>query len=458
MSHYYSSLKRRQPLVLALGLMGCCATVSSARGEGSLAGVPVSHSKAGWKTQLPSPVANQYVQRESDYESFLESTEHSVQQTSQQHRDQQARWHSFNHVADLPVVGSPLRTPQLRTPPTVRNQTVSGAQFQAMAEQHLQQSRELFKRGMPLSARQHAEQALHQFALATDAAAGSNVGSKSLAAGMNSIREAGDFLGRFGNVEPQSIQRLVDSHQTPVLKNCDLSRTSTFQAADSYYEYARIQLGQMNRNWPEASNALMMLARTEVTASRECKEIVMASQTCLLRASVDCNPEDTEALLALGKTLHGTGVYEESKTALELCYSINQSPEALSTLAALHHKAGNQQLAQLCEAKLHSANSVAKRHAKVYQLPPAEFSKRSPQLIDQPAGEIVSGEVMVASYQRQPAARVTPQASPQVTAQVTAQAAPETTKDLTRSDSSGKPNWARRVFSTATRPVRSIFR
>ena len=306
-----------------------------------------------WQSELQSPVANQYVLGDAEmaarYDRFLQASSQSVksQEIARVPVPAPKRWRSF----------APTPQRHQRTPPQVRNSTVSGSQFHMMAKQHLHQSVERFGRGMPLSAREHAEQALHQFSLATDAQVGSNLGSKSLSAGMEAIREAGDFLGRFGNVDPNSIQRLVDSHQTPVLRNCDLSTTSTFQAADAYFEYARIQLGRMDRQWPEASVALEMLARTEAIANRQSKEITMASRTCLLRAAVDCNPDNADALLALGTILTRTGVYQEATTALELCYAINQSPEALRMLSSLHQKAGNQQLAQLCQAKLRSANS-----------------------------------------------------------------------------------------------------
>ena len=393
-----------------------------------------------WQAEVARPVANQYVLRESamaaQYQGFLQASEHSVKKTTAQQEAVLSRWRSFNAAKQ-----NTTKHRHLRTPPQVRNSTVSGSQFQVMAQQHLQQAGEMFGRGMPLSGRKHAEQALHQFALATDAQAGSNLGSKSLAAGMNAIREAGDFLGRFGKVDPNAIQRLVDSHQTPVLKNCDLTATSTFQAADAYFEFARIQLGRMNRQWPEASVAIEMIARTEAIANRQSKEITMASRTCLLRAAVDCNPENADALLALGTILSGTGVYDEATTALELCYARNQSPEALRMLASLHQRMGNRQLAQLCEAQLRNSQANKNQPAKVYQLPPEEFSKRSPQVIEEPIGRIAT-----ASYQSMPDQQsVVPEPS-------------KLTRDLTRPQSSAEPSWAKRVIQKATNPVRSIFR
>ena len=333
--------------------------------------------------------------------------------------------HPINHPAQQMNV-----RPQLPSPPQPANNTVTGWQFRQIAQKHIQIGESLYINGTPLSARQHAQKAMQNLALATDSKAGTSQGTAALKAGLAAIDEAGDFLGRYGSPDLDAVRRYVDAHQTPVLKNFNLAQTSGLQAADAYYQYAREQLVLANRAWPESSRALTMLSITAPLASRDSKEITVAGQVCLLRAAVDCDPRNPISLRKLGSALTTLGLFDEAKVALDQSFSIDQNPETMHLLSRLHRQTGNVQMADYCEQIFRAAEANQVKQATVLNLSPSQFSGISPQLISQTAAQ--AG------------------AATQVTA--------ANIKGGLQQSTVPSKNWASRAIDTATSPVRSLFR
>ena len=263
--------------------------------------------------------------------------------------------------------------------PQVSSTTVSGWQLGRLAKQKLARADQRLQRRAGMSARQLATESLHLMAQATDEATGTLAGSESLDQAFVAVREASDFLGRYGSVDNRVMQRLVSAHQTRILKRCDISQTSALQAADIYYEFAREKFVSATHGWKDSARALMILAQTEPMANPDTDSNLSAAQVCYLRAAIVCDPENSLAANELGHELLALGKYDEARWALEHSYSRKPSTAALANLAELHRITGNVKLAQACATNLASAKESNPRIAQVVQLTPEQFASMSPQ-------------------------------------------------------------------------------
>ncbi|WP_417748092.1 hypothetical protein [Rosistilla oblonga] len=293
-----------------------------------------------------------------------------------------------NHRATIAVEEQPLLPV-----PTVATKTVSNWQLGRLASQKIERAEMLLERQSPMTARQQAIEALHLIAQSTDETTHSTDGTEALTQALTAVREASDFLGRFGVVDAAALQRLVDSHSTRVLKRCDLEQVTPLRAADVYYEFARGRFVDAVAGWAPASRALMIVAKTEPLTSDVGDSNLSAAQICCLRSAIACDPDNAAAANELGHELLALGMFDEARWALEHSYAKQPSPAALQNLAELHRVTGNMELAEVCATNLAILQSQQQRVAQVVQLTPSQFAQMSPQVMSSDAGAPTSDAI-----------------------------------------------------------------
>ncbi|QDS87932.1 hypothetical protein EC9_21150 [Rosistilla ulvae] len=286
--------------------------------------------------------------------------------------------------------------------PNVGTKTVSNWQLGRLASQKIAQAEELLSRQSPMAARQQAIEALHLIAQSTDETTRSSEGTEALTQALTAIREASDFLGRFGVVDATAMQRLVDSHSTLVLKRCDLEQVTPLRAADVYYEFARGRFVDAVAGWAPASRALIIVAKTEPLTADVGDSNLSAAQVCCLRSAIACDPDNAVAANELGHELLALGMFDEARWALEHSYAKQPSTAALQNLAELHRVTGNMELAQACATNLALLQSQQPRVAQVVQLTPSQFAQMSPQVMSPGTPQVAAaGEPPVSPHVQQ---------------------------------------------------------
>lgn len=302
--------------------------------------------------------------------------------------------------------------------------------------QTLQLAHHADSRGTPLLARKYAMQALKEFASAANPAGMPASGEQSFYAALTALRESTDF-GRYGDLNTVALQRLVNSHQTPALKETDLAPLSLVQAGQAYHDLAERYLVRALRSQPIASQALALLAKTEPFAIQDAQWAVAGNQACLLKAALTCDPYDVDARESLGNALIKLGLFEQAKLIVEASAVRNPTPELLRLMGVINRRLGYAEAAASFETQYANQQSARAKKGVVIQMNPHQFAQLSPQQIPG-----TSPSVMNASYRKyQPTAQPLSAAS-------------------LRNPNSNLPNepksWSARTIRRIATPIRSL--
>ncbi len=161
------------------------------------------------------------------------------------------------------------------------------------------------------------------------------------------LREAEDFLVTLrSTADGESLRRLVNAHETPVLKNKNLTGMSPLTAAQHYRQFAEAKLVEAAQGHPWASELLYTVGRTyqaeaEANSSRvdvlrmKAMAHYLASRTTLPSNAVTCNQ--------LGYLLLQMDRNEEAREALVAAVTIKQDEASLSNLAEASRRLGDTQ-------------------------------------------------------------------------------------------------------------------
>lgn len=159
------------------------------------------------------------------------------------------------------------------------------------------------------------------------------------------LREAEDFLATMrSTADGESLRRLVDAHETPVLKNKNLSGMSPLTAAQHYRQYAESKLVEAAQGHPWASELLYTVGRTyqaeadsnssRVDALRmKAMAYYLAARTTLPTNAVACNQ--------LGYLLLQMDRNPEAREALVAAVTLKQDEAYLSNLAEASRRLGD---------------------------------------------------------------------------------------------------------------------
>ncbi len=233
------------------------------------------------------------------------------------------------------------------------------------------------KRGMVHSARTNALEALRLIAEANDLLDGGVDSTTRLTQARTALREVTDFTGRFGTVQAETIARMTQSHETPVLRNCRAELLNGPRAVEIYLDYAREQLAAVAMANPIATNACVVLAKVEAAAKPE-DSFQAAVAICLLRAALQARPDDAYVANELGYQLLQQSLLDEAEWVLQHSFQLQPSKAAGFNLAETLRQQGKQAQAQAIAARASDLPESTHNPVHVFTLSPQEFATLSP--------------------------------------------------------------------------------
>jgi tetratricopeptide (TPR) repeat protein len=245
-------------------------------------------------------------------------------------------------------------------------------------------SEQLAKRGVFLSAREEARKAELQLARFLDSNSSSYTSEPCLNAAQVALRESADF------VQPNAakiLHELVNAHDTPALKNVNVSRVSPSTLKQSYYQYAEQQLlaGAQQHIW--FSDIFYTLGRTYQAeadgTSGEKGEHLRAQAVVYYRAATNLRPSNSLATNQLGYVLLQLDRPAEARDALIASVQSNLDKPALQNLVEACRRLGDSQnqswaLGQI--AMLNHVSNVKQSNTEdvVLELDNSSFSATTP--------------------------------------------------------------------------------
>lgn len=166
-----------------------------------------------------------------------------------------------------------------------------------------------------LTAEDKAIAALELIAQSIDTRQQSSLATRDLRIALTAIREAEDFVGKFGMVDGEAITRMIRSHSTEILKPYNTSNLSGLAAADVYLDWSRRCLTPLATADPLGSEAIRILAISH--RSRDSgTPFGIATAVHLMRAASDGTPENQRVYRDYQATLEIAGLQNRSRIAL----------------------------------------------------------------------------------------------------------------------------------------------
>lgn len=271
---------------------------------------------------------------------------------------------------------SKLRTPS-EPPPTPAVSTLTARRMAEQAIQSLEDAHLQLRRGMHLTAKRSAMETLRLIADANDMLDGQIRSASNLQQAQQALEEANDFSGQYGPVSQASLQRMVQSHQTPVLKDCTTSHLNGSRAADLYLDFARAKFAIVAEANPIATEALALLAEVE-RKNKKPTALTDAVVISLLRAAIQARPDDAVIANELGFQLLKQGLLEEAQWALERSFQIQPTRSAGVNLAEALRQRGNIQAARERIAQIEGLPIQPPATPQIITLSPQQFASLSP--------------------------------------------------------------------------------
>lgn len=247
------------------------------------------------------------------------------------------------------------------------------------------------RRGAVHSARDAAWETMRTIAALRDTQAGDNRHTVWLGEAATAIAESADFNGRFGAVDPATLSRLIEVHETEVLYGVDTKTLTPARAVEAYLDWAQQQLVAAIGGGPLATEATMILAELQASgdgllAGTEASPRQAASHAAELalmyrRAAFQIDPHHPGAAAALGRTLLARSLPEMAKPYLQrsvAAAATRQNVESLLRAAELTH---DERLVQKCRQELQQAELPSE--LPVERLSPQQFAATHWRMTDQ---------------------------------------------------------------------------
>lgn len=257
------------------------------------------------------------------------------------------------------------------------------SQLAAAAVEQLRIAHWAAQRGATESARQAATQTLRTIAALRDTDVNDNVYTLELNAAFIAIRESTDFSGRYGPVDTAAIERLIEVHQTAVLKGIDSSALTSARAVEAYLNFALDRLVNATEGGPLAAEATMILADLESLAASTHRTIdspaehspLHAAELALMyrRASVAIQPNNAAASAELGRTLLRRSIPGAAKDLLLQSVRVAPTRQRVESLLEAAAKSGDFVLVDQCEKQL--ALTTLPSELPVTVMTPQDFAR-----------------------------------------------------------------------------------
>jgi tetratricopeptide (TPR) repeat protein len=185
-----------------------------------------------------------------------------------------------------------------------------------------------------------------------------------------------------------NVVNVIQSHQTPVLKNVDSSTLTPLAAASAYHAYAEKQLAVAAGEELVAADAYYGLAKLQShldvgrpDRDRHNGPVAMS----FYQAALIAFPEHYLAANELGVLFARFGQLQDARDVLRFALTLNpRSPELWLNLSRVHERLGEADLAKRAQGEYEHAMQLANRsasdlasrnHPSVQWLDPADFAR-----------------------------------------------------------------------------------
>jgi hypothetical protein len=181
--------------------------------------------------------------------------------------------------------------------------------------------------------------------------------SRSLAAGLTAIKEAGDFIPSGTRLEAHlDIGSIADSHSTPVLKNTDTDKLSSLSAVKCYLTFAQEQLGIAAGHEVAASMALHTMGKLHCVLSNS--KAPQSKAMTFYQAALIAFPHNYMASNDLGVLLSKSGSYNDAHAALLHSVSVCPQSSGWHNLAVVCRQLGREADARQAERLAGQARQI----------------------------------------------------------------------------------------------------
>ncbi len=276
---------------------------------------------------------------------------------------------SATEVVVTRVQGSPTS----RHLPSATVDRTSLEMIAPQAQAHIDYALNLAERGAVQSAQAEFAIALDLIGDALDADTGNTTRAhaRAIQAGLTAIEETKDFVpADTPHNVAINLTQLVATHQTPVLKNVDVTRMTRAEALQRYHSYATQQLAFAGGGSAIASSALYGLGRAEcvtVAGASGRNPLGAPNAMALYQAALLVNPQNYMASNELGVLMARFGDLDSAGNQLTHSLSIKPQAETWHNLAAVYRGMGQPDKAAWAEGEREkllaappASNAVAK--------------------------------------------------------------------------------------------------
>ncbi len=214
------------------------------------------------------------------------------------------------------------------------------------AQAHIDYALNLAERGAVQSAQAEFIMALDLIADAVDADTNNaaRAHARAVQAGLTAIEEAKDFVpADTPHNVVINLAQLATTHQTPVLKNIDVTRMARAEALQRYHAYATQQLAFAGGRSAIASSALYGLGRAQcvTTAGAVTRNPLGAPNAmALYQAALLVDPHNYMASNELGVLMARYGDLDSAASQLTHSVSIKPQAETWHNLATVYRRMG----------------------------------------------------------------------------------------------------------------------
>jgi tetratricopeptide (TPR) repeat protein len=269
-----------------------------------------------------------------------------------------------------PATPAPAPSPQPLTPPPYAP-TLEGLSKQLLPS--VQRAYGLAKNGAAFAAQTEFIQVLRRIAQAKDAAGGTDLHSRSLAAGLRALDEADDFMPQGAELEAEvNVMVIASAHRTPVLAQIDASTPlRSDEVVALYHHFARLELGRAVAGEQAGSMALYGLGKVQNRLAQEAQGELRHERRALtlFQAALDAGPSNHFAANEIGVLLSRSGRHVDAAMLFRRAINVAPSSTSYHNLAVVERKLGyheyasaNEQYAQHLAARDRAAgaNSLAR--------------------------------------------------------------------------------------------------
>lgn len=269
-------------------------------------------------------------------------------------------------------------------PQAPRNQQLdlhAMAAVRGRAQSLIEHGFSLAQRGAFFSARAELIQSLRLLTQTLDTERQTHDYSEALADGLLALEEASDFVPEGSRLEANiNLQRVIQSHRTPILKNVDASQLTPLVAAQQYFSHAQDRLAFACGGIPEASASLYGLAKLQPylkSGNGGDKALIGPRSIALHQSAFIADPQNILAANELGVMLARYGQLADAKQVFVRGLRHQSLAETWNNLAKVHELLGEQDMANLAreEAKYAAAHGgVAPKSNFVRWVSPDAFA------------------------------------------------------------------------------------